>query len=137
MSGTGLLAILFGEGGLPLPVLSLLSLFAAAVTLGLFWWELWNIQTCHWYIKLAHELEREALAPLNLPKPITTRPDPPGKVGKHNAAKIIYATTIGTWLILPMATTGFWAIPFVLKGLYVACGLVHCSGHDPRCTSLY
>jgi len=124
VSGTGLLAILFGQNAPPIPILSLLSLFAAAVTLGLFWWELWNIQTCHWFINLAHELEERALASLKLPEEKTTRPEPPGMVGKHNAAKVIYATTIGAWLLLPTAMTGFWIRPYVREGLYVACALL-------------
>src|SRR5438552_1862610 len=57
-SGGGLLAILVGgkEVALPISVVSMFALFAAVLTVGLFWWELWNIQLCHWYIKLAAAL---------------------------------------------------------------------------------
>lgn len=118
ISGAGLLTIRFGGDALPKELLSLLSLFAAAITVGLFWWELWNIQTCHWLMNLAAQLEAKVLdRDLSPPKP-------PGIVGKHNAAKIIYATTIGVWLLLPMVTNALWLGPCWFAWLYVGCGLV-------------
>jgi hypothetical protein len=125
VSGTGLLAIFFGQDAAPIPVVSLLSLFASAITLGLFWWELRNIQTCRWLVDLARELEKRALEPLALPAAKIEPPrNPPGGVGKRNAAKAIYSTTIGAWLLLPMVMTTFWSKPYVREGLYVACALV-------------
>jgi hypothetical protein len=114
VSGAGLLTANFAKEAVPLPVISIVSLFAAAVTLGLFRWELRNIQTCLWFICLARALEQQTLPSLNF-----TRPTAPGKIGKREAANIIYTTTIGSWLILPMVTPGFWTNPF---WLYVALG---------------
>jgi hypothetical protein len=123
VSATGLLTIVLGLRDTH--VLPLLSIFAAAVTLGILGWELWNIQTCHWYINFAHELERRTLKPLALPDYVIERPGrPPANFGKHNAAKVIYATTIATWLVLPTAMKEFWNIGGVLIGLYCALALI-------------
>jgi hypothetical protein len=123
VSATGLLTIVLGQSDSR--VLPLLSIFAAAVTLGILGWELWNIQTCHWYINFAHELERRTLEPLGLPDYVIERPGKfPAGFGKHNAAKVIYATTIATWLVLPPAMQGFWNIGGVLIGLYCALALI-------------
>src|SRR3954467_13884336 len=58
-SGGGLLAILFGgKEALTIPTVTMFAPFCAILPLCLFWWELWNIQLCHWYIKLAAALEK-------------------------------------------------------------------------------
>jgi len=101
VSGTGLVALLFAKDGPSPPILKLLSLFAAAVTLGLFRWELRNIQNCRWLIKYADELEKKALARAGLTKAYVSQPGPPQLIGKTEAEKFIYAATIATWLAAP------------------------------------
>lgn len=81
-------------------LLLLLSVFASIVTLAIFAWELRNIQTCKWCRARAADIERSrAVHP------------PPGHFnrfpgaflgfGKTEAEKLIYATTIVAWLLLP------------------------------------
>jgi hypothetical protein len=126
VSGAALLTILFDRTKLPLAVMSLVALFAAAITLGLLWWELRNIQTCHWFILLARELEQKTVTELDF-----TRPASPGGVGKHGAAKIIYGTTVICWLILPISVMLPLAVPdfrmqplwWVYGFLYITLGL--------------
>ena len=110
VTGGGLLTILLGGTDLPVEVLAVTALFAAAATIGLFWWELWNIQTCHWYINLAYEFEKKVFENQSVPANLAIRRRPPGGVGKHNAAKIIYAATAVSWIALPLATSRFWSL---------------------------
>jgi DMSO reductase anchor subunit len=80
---------------LPFGVVVALALFAALTTLGVFRWELRNIQTCSWLLRRAEALE-EALS-----GPATARPKPPLGIGKTEAEKWVYSVTILAWLALP------------------------------------
>jgi hypothetical protein len=103
VSGTGVVGLLLAENRLALPpaVICLLSLFAAAVTLGLFRWELRNIQNCRWLIDYADALEQKALGRANLKDAYVTQPPSPQGIGKQGGEAIIYASTVATWLALP------------------------------------
>jgi hypothetical protein len=99
VSGTGLIAILLNKDGVDPSILVTLSLFAAAITLGLFRWELRNIQTCRWLIQYADNLEKEALVNS---KAYIQQPKSPQGIGKREAEKFIYGITIATWLVFPV-----------------------------------
>lgn len=114
VSGTALLTIVLGET--KKPILILLSLFAAAITLGIFWWELWNMRTCHWFINLAEKLEKEAIPKLSFDRP-------GGIITKDIAAKIIYGATIFTWLTLAMLIGG-WPTPSFVSTAAYALGVI-------------
>lgn len=102
VSGTGLIALLLAKDAPPNPqTLILLSLFAATITLGLFRWELRNIQNCMWLIKYADQLEKKALGRANVMDTYVPQPKPPQMIGKTEAEKFIYAATIATWLTAP------------------------------------
>lgn len=101
VSGTGIVGLLLAKNSLPAPVICLLSLFGAAVTLGLFRWELRNIQNCRWLIDYADALEQKALERANLKDAYVKQPHSPQGIGKRGAEAIIYATTVATWLALP------------------------------------
>jgi hypothetical protein len=103
VSGAGLLAVLIGEHTPRPGILVLLALFAASVTLGLFRWELRNIQNCRWLIKYADELEQRALRRTGLENSYVKQPNPPQGIGKREAEKLIYVSTVITWLVLPGA----------------------------------
>jgi hypothetical protein len=72
-----------------------LSLFAGLVTLGLFRWELRNIQNCSWLLRCSEALEKEA------PGLGSTWPRPPHGFGKTEAEKAVYSVTILMWLLMP------------------------------------
>lgn len=74
-----------------------LGLFAALITLGLFRWELRNIQTCSWLRSRAKKMEEEISKQLGLP----AQPAAPNGIGKTEAAKFIYTITILSWLLMP------------------------------------
>src|SRR5262245_60258784 len=93
VSGVGLLALMFSEkvpgfvkdgsfSPLGASVLTVLSLFAALVTLGLLRWELRNVQTCKWLIQRAKKLEQVALSENHLKHEFFAQPDAPNRVGK-------------------------------------------------------
>ena len=92
-----------------------LALLAALVTLGLFRWELRNIQTCNWLKRRAEALERN-MAIAKLPKP-------PTGIGKTEAEKWIYSITILAWLSTPPLVVPVDKPPFLLPA-YVAVTLV-------------
>jgi len=79
-----------------------LALFAAMVTLGLFRWELRNIQTCSWLRRRAEALEETLVKTSGAPR----QPKPPLGIGKTEAEKAIYSITILVWLIMPIALVG-------------------------------
>lgn len=62
VSGTALTGLVLRKEGLTPGLMQLLAMFAAAITLGLFRWELRNVQTCSWLIKSAYAIEQAALA---------------------------------------------------------------------------
>ncbi len=79
-----------------------LAMFAALITLGLFRWELRNIQTCSWLRRRAEALEETLVKTSGAP----AQPGPPWGIGKTEAEKAIYSITILVWLIMPMALIG-------------------------------
>ena len=97
------------------PLVITLSLFAALITLGLFRWELRNIQTCSWLRRRAEALERRVVASAEAPQ----QPKPPLRIGKTEAEKWIYAVTIIAWLLLPSVVAGLETRPRLLT-LHVA-----------------
>jgi hypothetical protein len=100
-NGAALLGAVLGIDPSRGPTIIVLSLFAAIVTLGVFWWELRNIRYCLWYIALAERLEATALAQAGVPEELRKRPSAPGNVGKRKAEKLIYSTVVFSWLALP------------------------------------
>lgn len=88
-----------------------LALFAALITLGLFRWELRNIQTCSWLKRRAETLEEELVMKSGAPE----QPKPPSKIGKTEAEKWIYSFTILAWLSMPSLVCPFdtssWLVP--------------------------
>ena len=73
------------------------ALFAALITLGLFRWELRNIQNCSWLRRRAEALESVVVTAARVPM----RPKPPMRIGKTEAEKWIYSVTIIAWLSVP------------------------------------
>jgi len=103
-----------------------LSLFAALVTLGLFRWELRNIQTCSWLRERAEALERVVITAAG----VTRQPSPPlifeftwiplgVRIGKTEAEKWIYSITILAWLCTPTVVSKFetqsWWLPIYIS----------------------
>jgi hypothetical protein len=84
-------------------LITLFALFAAAVTLGLFRWELRNVQECSHLLGFARALARENLGKCGVPDAQQARPPRPQGIGKTEAEKIIYGATILAWLALPPA----------------------------------
>ena len=108
VSGAALGALLFKDAQpmaerLSPSLITLLALFAAAVTLGLFRWELRNVQECSHLIRIAGALARERLVGVGVPLLRQARPPRPQGIGKTEAEKIIYGATILAWLALPPA----------------------------------
>jgi hypothetical protein len=94
-------SVLKGEPKLT-PGVTLLSLFAAAVTRALWIWERRNIQTCLWLRLRAATLEEQVFGPL-APGHFYAFPAPPGEKGKTQAERLVYGLTIAAWLLLPGA----------------------------------
>lgn len=84
------------------PLVVALAMFAALITLGLFRWELRNIQTCSWLRRRAEALEETLVKASGAP----AQPGPPWGIGKTEAEKAIYSITILVWLIMPLALIG-------------------------------
>jgi hypothetical protein len=113
VSGTALVALILHEKGPPAGVVTLLALFAAAVTLGLFRWELRNIQTCSRLMRCADAIERIELREGNARGAYRPLPNPPQWIGKAEAEKLIYTTTLVAWIVLPLA---LGALPQLTEG---------------------
>jgi len=92
----------------------MLSLFAALVTLGLFRWELRNIQTCSWLRRRAELLENIVVTEAQVPK----QPLPPRGIGKTEAEKWVYSVTIITWLCIPFMVSQLTLLPWWLLHIY-------------------
>ena len=108
VSGAALGALLFKDAQpmaarLSPSLITLLALFAAAVTLGLFRWELRNVQECAHLIGIAGALARAQLVGVGVSPAHQARPTRPQGIGKTEAEKIIYGATIVAWLALPPA----------------------------------
>jgi hypothetical protein len=105
VSGIGIFAVLdlLGGGVAPWPTTVFVSLFGATITFALFRWELRNIQICKWLRKRAEDLERDELK--LTAGPFLGRHDAPmflgHHIGKEQAEKLLYTTTIAAWLSLP------------------------------------
>jgi hypothetical protein len=93
-------------------LITLFALFAAAVTLGLFRWELRNVQECSHLIGIAGALARTRLVGVGVPVESQARPARPQGIGKTEAEKIIYSATILAWLALPPAVGAVSLAPF-------------------------
>jgi hypothetical protein len=99
------------------PVVALLSLFAAAVTVALWIWERRNLQTCLWLISRAAELEKNAFG-TKTPGQFFAAPEEPDKRGKRAAERQVYGLTVGAWLLLPGAAfASQWGRPLSLATL--------------------
>jgi hypothetical protein len=103
VSGAGLLTLLLRAPAPSTPILIVLSLFGALVTLGLFRWELRNIQRCTWLIHYAQGLERKALEGGDIGRAFVPQPNSPQGIGKGQAEKFIYFFTVITWLVVPVS----------------------------------
>jgi len=99
VSGATLLTFFLKESDLSTkePLVLALSLYAAMMTLGLFRWELQNIQTCAWLRCRAEALEKKLVMTTGAP----AQPPPPQRIGKTEAEKWIYSITILSWLSIP------------------------------------
>ena len=98
------------------PLVVVLALFAALITLGLFRWELRNIQSCSWLRRRAEALEEALVKTSGAPR----QPKPPLGIGKTEAEKSIYSITILAWLIMPITLIGPLDNPSWLLPVYVA-----------------
>ena len=101
LSGAAMLVLFLKESIPPAraPMIYGLAMFAALVTLGLFRWELRNIQTCKWLRARASMLEATAsIQGSSLP----VQPTAPLSIGKAEAEKWVYSTTIFSWLAVPL-----------------------------------
>jgi hypothetical protein len=97
------------------------ALFAALITLGLFRWELRNIQKCSWLRKRAEELESGALPGMK----VLEGPKPPLRIGKTEAEKWIYSVTIVAWLFVPRLVSGLETLgelrtPYIAAAILIA-----------------
>jgi hypothetical protein len=112
-SGSAVLAVLFEEDARLFPLICFVALVGSLVTLGLFRWELCNIQTCFWLIKGGSQIENKVLDKKLLDKNSFGHfygrwGLPPPKifglaVGKTEAEKLIYGVSIFAWLVVPLA----------------------------------
>ena len=110
------------------PVVALLSLFAAAVTLALWIWERRNIQICMWLIARAADLEKAAFG-IETPGQFFARPTQPGGQGKRTAEKLVYGLTIGAWLLVPAAVfASQWRGPHSAANLLGAAAYASAAG---------
>jgi hypothetical protein len=91
------------------PMTIFIGLFGAAVTFAIYRWEVRNINICKWLRDRACDLEREELG-LAAKGQFYKRDDPPNgppkvlgwRMGKTEAERLLYAVTIGAWLLLPI-----------------------------------
>jgi hypothetical protein len=118
VSGAAFLTFFFEDKVRAQPhVVVALSLFAALITLGLFRWELRNIQTCSWLLRRSEAMEEKATGI----KP--ARPKPPRGFGKTEAEKAVYSVTILTWLLMPAVVCPLHQASPLLLACYVIVAL--------------
>jgi hypothetical protein len=98
-SGSGMLIAIMRSEYFWSPAIYAIAAFGALITLGLFRWELRNIQNCVWLIDCGKALEETEGA--GKPGQFYRRPKSPMRIGKTEAEKLIYGVTIFTWLLLP------------------------------------
>ena len=89
VSGAGILTLFLKNQVVSSPELFLISIFSALITLGIFRWELRNIQICNWLRWRSDQLVG------------VKRPAPPGRWGKTEAECLIYSATTVSWVALP------------------------------------
>jgi len=92
--------LLKSEAKFSAPML-LASLAGSITTLGLWVWERRNIQTCLWLRDRAADIERLCLGAAVMGQ-FAGLPTAPGGHGKTDAERIVYAITLGSWLLLPV-----------------------------------
>jgi hypothetical protein len=98
-SGAGMLVAVLKTEYTWSPAIYAIAAFGALVTLGLFRWELRNIQTCDWLIARGADVEQKEDE--KRAGQFYQRANAPMGVGKTEAEKLIYGVTIFTWLSLP------------------------------------
>jgi hypothetical protein len=98
-SGSGILVAVMKSEYFWLPAIYAIAAFGALVTLGLFRWELRNIQICNWLIDRGAALEESE--DKKTAGQFYQRPKPPMRIGKTEAEKLIYGATTFVWLLLP------------------------------------
>jgi hypothetical protein len=98
-SGSGMLVAVAKSEWFWSPAIYAIGAFGALITLGLFRWELRNIQTCDWLISCGAAMEQteDHLKAGQFYR----KPKPPMRVGKTRAEKLIYGVTTLIWLLLP------------------------------------
>ena len=131
VSGTALVAVILQDATARPALLVLFALFAAAVTLGFFRWELRNVEACGRLLRHAEALAEPVLEQSGVPAGLRRRAAGPQGVGKTEAEKLVYSVTIVAWLILPLALdavpwdtgrTATLAVPYlVIAGVILLC----------------
>jgi hypothetical protein len=102
------------------PLMAALAVFAALITLGLFRWELRNIQNCSWLRRRSEALEQVVVTTVGIAK----QPQPPMRIGKTEAEKFIYSATILAWLVMPPLVSSLVESPRLLQAYVVLAGLI-------------
>ena len=98
-SGSGMLVAVAKSEWFWSPAIYAIGIFGGLITLGLFRWELRNIQTCKWLISCGAALEQSE--DQVKPAQFYRRPESPMRWGKTEAEKLIYGATTLIWLLLP------------------------------------
>lgn len=75
----------------------------ALTTLGFWIWERRNIQTCEWLRERAADLERAAYGADHVGQFARFPVSPRGR-GKTQGEKVVYASTLTAWLLVPLST---------------------------------
>lgn len=105
VSGAGIFVLLDRSKDLTWsPMAIFAAVFGAVVTFAIYRWEVRNIQTCRWLIERAAELERNELG-LASGQFYARDPAPVlfgRRMGKTEAERLLYWTTIAAWLLLPV-----------------------------------
>ncbi|HYR87953.1 MAG TPA: hypothetical protein VE422_27990 [Terriglobia bacterium] len=104
ISGTGIIALFWGKDAVPTPVVWLLSLFAASVTVALYRWELHNIGVCWWLAKRIGAIEKRWAKRVDadvLMASTLSELRPPSGIDKPHAESIVYGGTTLVWLAVP------------------------------------
>ena len=129
-SGSGMIVAVLKSEYFWSPAIYAIAAFGALVTLGLFRWELRNIQNCLWLIACGTAAEEKDDA--SKPGQFYQRPESPMGIGKTEAEKLIYGVTVFTWLLLPwLVYTSVFAkvsapppVPDKLNNIYIGLAAV-------------
>lgn len=126
--GGSAFALLFGQYK-DLQFVAPLALFGALISLGIFRWELRNIQTCNWLRERARQLEERCgwVTGGRLPD----LPLSPQGIGKTGAAKFVYCVSIMGWLVVPWILAPSTPIPSWYLG--AGLGVLVLTAHAVRC----